>query len=209
MTVKSISKKFNDRKIFGPITHQFKSNSFTAIKGASGTGKSTFLNIIGLTEEASTGKVLFNDVDVSNVSKSKIRNYYKTILSFVFQNSLLIPNLTIEENLSISSKFLKIKKGEEKELFKIALSQVGLDNFNLKQRAYTLSGGEQQRIAIARAFIKPSKIIIADEPTGSLDDENGFVVMNLLSKLQQSGKTIILVTHANQFDEFFDEVMYI
>ncbi|ANZ64709.1 hypothetical protein AYR62_11895 [Secundilactobacillus paracollinoides] len=104
---------------------------------------------------------------------------------------------------------MKIKKGEEKELFKIALSQVGLDNFNLKQRAYTLSGGEQQRIAIARAFIKPSKIIIADEPTGSLDDENGFVVMNLLSKLQQSGKTIILVTHANQFDEFFDEVMYI
>ncbi|WP_083224339.1 ATP-binding cassette domain-containing protein [Secundilactobacillus paracollinoides] len=131
------------------------------------------------------------------------------IISFQVSDSLLIPNLTIEENLSISSKFLKIKKGEEKELFKIALSQVGLDNFNLKQRAYTLSGGEQQRIAIARAFIKPSKIIIADEPTGSLDDENGFVVMNLLSKLQQSGKTIILVTHANQFDEFFDEVMYI
>ncbi|HDR4868823.1 TPA: ATP-binding cassette domain-containing protein, partial [Bacillus cereus] len=127
-------------------------------------------------------------------------------LGYIFQNFALMDNETVGKNLEVALKFQKVTKEEKKDLMKNVLEQVGL-SCSLKTKVYTLSGGEQQRLAIARVLLKKCNIILADEPTGSLDKENRDQVINLLKKLHNEGKTIIIVTHDINLQNSFSRII--
>lgn len=202
-----INKSFNKNKVLNDIEIQIRENDFFLIKGPSGAGKSTLLNIIGMLELADTGDVCIANIKNPKINKKSGRNLLKNKISYLFQNYGLIDNKSIEYNLLIALKFKKIKKKEKIILIKKALNTVNLDK-NIKTKIYNLSGGEQQRVAIAKLFLKDSDIILCDEPTGSLDEENRNAVLKLLTKLNKEGKTIIIVSHdpimTNYINAYYD-----
>ncbi|TPR41223.1 ABC transporter ATP-binding protein [Apilactobacillus micheneri] len=204
--LKNISYNYGNVDVLRDINYFFKENSFTAIKGKSGSGKSTLLNVIGLISSPDNGDIIYNNNNVSNIRYRKKIKYYRYYLSFIFQDFLLLPELSVEKNLAIASRF---SNQDKKQSYINALEKVGLGHIDIKRPVHEFSGGEQQRIAIARSFIKPCEVILADEPTGSLDFNNSKNVMDLLKLLQNLGKTIIMVTHSNKFDEYFDDIIYL
>lgn len=189
----NISKSFNGKKVLNEFSIEIKSGEMVAITGGSGSGKTTLLNIIGLIEKADCGTV--NIFDQKNIipntkkAEATIREY----VGYLFQNYALIDNETVEDNLKIGLKYVK-KTENHALMIKNVLKDVGLEGYE-NRKIYELSGGEQQRVAIARVMLKPSKLILADEPTGSLDAKNRSVVMELLDKLNAMGKTVVIVTH--------------
>lgn len=205
--LKNIEYSYGNRNILKNFNYTFEKASFTAIKGKSGSGKSTLLNIIGLVNNPSNGEVIYKHDIVSNIKYRKKIKYFRYYLSFIFQDFLLLPEMNVESNLLVASRFIKKNKKDTYNLYMSALKKVGMEDINLKRPVHEFSGGEQQRIAIARSFIKPCKIILADEPTGSLDYKNGKKVMDLLKELQKLGKTVIVVTHSNKFDDYFDDII--
>lgn len=190
----NITKKFGSKKLFNEFNLEIKEGEIIAITGGSGSGKTTLLNIIGLIESHEGGTVdIFNIQKVKPNSKKAelaIRKY----IGYLFQNFALIDNETVEQNLKIGLKYSKLKKEDEKKMIRNCLYKVGLKGYE-KRKVFELSGGEQQRVALARVMLKPSKLILADEPTGSLDYENRDVILGLLKELNRLGKTIIIVTH--------------
>jgi putative ABC transport system ATP-binding protein len=189
--IQSISKAFEDRKLFEDYSLTIEDGEFVIFTGVSGCGKTTLLNMIGSIEPIDSGKIL---VDSSDISKRKNQTkYLKTKVGFLFQNFALIDNKTVKENLTIVKNDCRSDVGIEE-----ALEKVGLQD-KIKQRVYSLSGGEQQRVALARLMVKKCDIILADEPTGSLDRGNAETLFDLLEDLNKSGKTVIVVTHDEHF----------
>lgn len=188
--IKNLHKSFGEEKIFDDFSLTISQGEFVIVAGASGTGKTTLLNIIGALENYDKGEVLFKGKRIKT-SKEK-RLFWLNEVGFLFQNFALIENKTVKENLEIvkPSAMSDVSIDE-------ALNKVGLINKKDK-KVFTLSGGEQQRIAIARLFLKKCNLVLADEPTGSLDRKNAEVVMDLIRDLNKQGKTIILVTHDEQ-----------
>ncbi len=165
-----------------------------AITGKSGAGKTTILNIMGLLEKTDRGEVqLFGQAAPRTGSRGANR-LLRTRLSYLFQNCALIDDANVDYNLEIPLIYAKKSRKQKQAMKQAALEQVGLD-LPLKQKIYELSGGEQQRVAIARILLKPSELILADEPTGSLDAGNRDEVMRILRELNHAGQTIIIVTH--------------
>ena len=192
--LKNITKAFGDNIVLKDVDIKVSKGSMTAITGESGCGKTTLLNIIGLLEDFDKGTLkIANQKFKSNSLKNKVPLLRNTI-SYLFQNFALIDNQSVSYNLDIALKYVKKSKQEKHEMKVKALEDVGLKGF-LNRKVYQLSGGEQQRVAIARAMLKPSEIILADEPTGSLDIKNKSNVMEFLKLLNNSGKTIVIVTH--------------
>lgn len=185
--LKNVCKKFGDHVIFENYNLKIDDGEFIILSGDSGCGKTTLLNIIGGLEKPDDGKVLVNGLDVYN--KKNQLELYRHVYGFLFQNFGLIENKTVRENLSIFKKSALSGVSIEE-----ALSYVGL-SAKSDSVVYELSGGEQQRIALARLLIKKCSIILADEPTGSLDKNNAETVLSLLDGLNRDGKTIVLVTH--------------
>ena len=182
--IKSISKAFEGQKLYEDFSLKIEDGEFVIITGKSGCGKTTLLNMIGAIENVDAGTIL---VDGKYISERKNRlKYFRRGVGFLFQNYALIDNKTVRENL-------KIVKGDCKNDVSIedALKRVGLEEKE-NTKVYKLSGGEQQRVAIARLMIKNCSIILADEPTGSLDWENGQIVIDLLKQLQKEGKRVLL-----------------
>ncbi|MEK4504316.1 putative bacteriocin export ABC transporter [Bacillus sp. FSL R12-0069] len=198
-----ITKKFGDKYIFQNFSLDIYKNEFVGIMGKSGTGKTTLLNIMGLLDEPDQGTVIIEEND--NPYKNK-KMFFRNKLGYIFQNFALMDTETIEVNLGVALEFQKITKKEKKILMEDALQQVGL-SCSLKTKVYTLSGGEQQRLALARILLKKCDIILADEPTGSLDRENRDQVIKLLKKLHNEGKTIIVVTHDIDLQNLFSRVI--
>ncbi|MDA1764351.1 putative bacteriocin export ABC transporter [Bacillus cereus] len=198
-----ITKKFGEKYIFQNFSLDIYKNEFIGIMGKSGAGKSTLLNIIGLLDEPDEGTVMIEGYD--NPYKHK-KFFFRNKLGYIFQNFALMDNETVGKNLEVALKFQKVTKEEKKDLMKNVLEQVGL-SCSLKTKVYTLSGGEQQRLAIARVLLKKCNIILADEPTGSLDKENRDQVINLLKKLHNEGKTIIIVTHDINLQNSFSRII--
>ncbi|PFJ30948.1 bacteriocin ABC transporter ATP-binding protein [Bacillus cereus] len=198
-----ITKKFGEKYIFQNFSLDIYKNEFIGIMGKSGAGKSTLLNIIGLLDEPDEGTVMIEGYD--NPYKHK-NFFFRNKLGYIFQNFALMDNETVGKNLEVALKFQKVTKEEKKDLMKNVLEQVGL-SCSLKTKVYTLSGGEQQRLAIARVLLKKCNIILADEPTGSLDKENRDQVINLLKKLHNEGKTIIIVTHDINLQNSFSRII--
>lgn len=183
----NIEKKFQEKVLFQKFNEVIKDNEYVVFSGKSGCGKSTLLNIIGGIESIDDGKILVDGIDIT--IKKNLLNYFRNKVGFLFQNFALVENKTVKENLRLVRKESRTQVSIEE-----ALQSVGLED-KLNHKIYTLSGGEQQRIALARLMIKKCSIILADEPTGSLDRENTDIVLEILEKNHQQGKTIVVVTH--------------
>ena len=192
LELKNISKKYGNNTIFDNYNLEVKKGTFLGIKGKSGRGKTTLLNIMGLLEDYE-GTLNIMGEEVRYRDKKKRKEMLKKVIGYLFQNYALIDDLTVYENLKIVIN--KKNKIKGKELMLEALEKVGVANEFLNKKIYTCSGGEQQRIAIARLMLKDCDIVLADEPTGSLDDKNTAIVMKLLTRLNEEGKTIVMVSH--------------
>ncbi|MFO7796336.1 MAG: ABC transporter ATP-binding protein, partial [Promethearchaeia archaeon] len=163
------------------------------IMGPSGSGKSTLLNLLGAMDSPTSGNVIVGGTDISSVPERKLATYRKEMIGFVFQTFYLLPNLNVMDNILIPLIPYGIKS-ENRQRAQELLDLVGLGNRG-ESKVGKLSGGESQRIAIARALINDPKIILADEPTGNLDSETGKSIVDLLIKLAENGKTVVIVTH--------------
>lgn len=190
----NVTKQFGSHTIFKNLNLSIEENDFVAIIGKSGKGKTTLLNMIGCIEPITSGEINICGIKNPNVNKKTRNTLLRNKISFLFQNYALVDDENVNFNLDIALKFIKVTKSEKYKLKKDALNMVGLSGYE-SRKIYELSGGEQQRVAIARAMLKPSKIILADEPTGSLDPENRDIVLKLLGQMNNMGKTIIVVTH--------------
>ncbi|MBU3192282.1 ATP-binding cassette domain-containing protein [Clostridium bowmanii] len=185
--IKNICKKFDEKIIFSDFNLTIQNGDFIIFSGPSGCGKTTLLNMIGAIEKIDNGEIIVDGIDIKN--KKNHLNYFRTKVGFLFQNFALVDNKTVNENLNFICKNCKTNLSIEE-----ALSIVGLEGEKNK-KVYTLSGGEQQRVALARLMLKKCDVILADEPTGSLDKKNAESVLNILKQLNKLGKTIIMVTH--------------
>ncbi len=186
--INNLDKRFDDKILFNNFNIQINDGDFVVFTGESGCGKTTLLNMIGAIEPIDSGNIVVDGKDVSN--KKYRQEYLKTKVGFLFQNFALIETKTVKQNLDLvkNDSRTNVTVGQ-------ALEFVGLTTDILHRKVYSFSGGEQQRIAIARLLLKKCDIILADEPTGSLDRRNADVILKLLRKLNESGKTVILVTH--------------
>ncbi|PFL17931.1 bacteriocin ABC transporter ATP-binding protein [Bacillus cereus] len=202
--IHNMKKTFLDKTIFNDFNLEVKSGEFIGVYGKSGQGKTTLLNIIGTLEKPDSGDILIMEKSLEN--KKTKRYLLRDEIGFIFQNYALIDNETVNNNLEIALKHKKMSKPQKKEAMYSALSEVGLMGYGEK-KVHTLSGGEQQRIAIARLLLKDPSIILADEPTGSLDNENRDVIISLFKKLHQKGKTIIVVTHDTSLSHLFSRII--
>ncbi len=179
------------------VSFEIKPGEFVAIMGPSGCGKSTLLNILGLLDNPTSGKYFFMNEDVSGLSEKQRAKHRKGNIGFVFQNFNLIDELNVFENVELPLIYLGIKASERKQKVNEALEQMKIAH-RKKHFPMQLSGGQQQRVAVARAVVSKPKLILADEPTGNLDSAHGEEVMNMLEELNQSGTTMIIVTHSQR-----------
>lgn len=184
------------------VSVTFENNKFYAIMGRSGSGKSTLVHIIGLLDNPTSGTVYINGKDTSNLKEDEIQEIIGQNIGFVFQKFYLNNNLTALENVMLPSLINKNMSFDEKKKKAMQLLKlVGLEN-RVNHKPKELSGGEAQRVAIARSLINSPKIIIADEPTGNLDKESELVIFNLLKKISEQGKTVIVVSHNEIIKEY-------
>jgi putative ABC transport system ATP-binding protein len=168
---------------------------FLAIMGPSGCGKSTLLNILGTVDRPTGGAYLFGDRDLATMNEAALAQMRAETLGFVFQSFNLIDELTIAENVELGLTYRKNGAGDRKGRVAAAMDRVGISH-RARHFPHQLSGGQQQRAAIARAIVGNPKLILADEPTGNLDTENGAQVMGILESLNAEGATIVMVTHS-------------
>jgi putative ABC transport system ATP-binding protein len=173
---------------------EIRAGEFLAIMGPSGSGKSTLMHLLGGLDLPSDGTVRLGDREISNLSEDELAEWRGQQIGFVFQTFNLVPTLTAIENVELPIAFQGIPRAARRERARALLSQVGLEE-RMHHNPAQLSGGEQQRVAIARALANDPQIILADEPTGNLDTETGHQILQLLKKLNEAGKTIVLVTH--------------
>lgn len=206
--VLNVTKKFGKRYIFQNLNLSVEEGEFIAIIGPSGCGKSTLLNMIGLLEEKDAGQIKLKGKEIPKIESKEATMLRRNTINYLFQSFALINDMTIYQNLFLAMKFLNITNKEKDKRINEILKKVHLEEFK-DEKVNTLSGGEQQRVALARTILKPGDIILADEPTGSLDSEAAKIAFNLIKDLsKQYRKTVIMVTHsenlANQADRIIN-----
>jgi len=184
-----------------------KEHEFVAIMGPSGCGKSTLLNIIGMLDSPTGGSYLFNGVEVAKFNENKRSDLRKANIGFVFQSFNLIDELTVFENVELPLIYNNISASERRIMVEQALENVQMSH-RRKHFPAQLSGGQQQRVAVARAVVNNPKLILADEPTGNLDNRHGADVMQLLLDLNEKGATIIMVTHSDHDARFSQRIVH-
>lgn len=208
ISVRQLSKYYGAKRVIENISFDISDREFVALIGPSGSGKSTLLNLIGLLETVDEGTITIDGEILPQVNSKKATHLRRNVLNYLFQSNALIPNESVSDNLMLALHYTNLTKEEKDKKIKTVLSKVHMESF-LESRINELSGGEQQRIAIARAILKPGELILADEPTGSLDPQMAQTAFELLKLLRDEyGKTIILVTHnmyqAQQCDRIID-----
>jgi putative ABC transport system ATP-binding protein len=179
----------------GGVSLEVQGGEFVAIMGPSGCGKSTLLNILGLLDSPDSGQYWFFGEDVSGHSEKQLTQLRRGGVGFVFQSFNLVDDLNVRENVEVSLLYRGMAGGERRKRVAAALERVGLPH-RAKHLPNQLSGGQQQRVAIARALVGEPKLILADEPTGNLDTENGSAVMGMLQEINRAGTTVVMVTHS-------------
>lgn len=201
--IRKVGKKFSDHTVFHQFDLKIEEGDFAVVIGKSGSGKSTLLNIMGLLLKADEGDVtLFGKKNIRPYSKNAER-LLRNKIGYLFQNFALIDDETVYDNLKL------VVSGKDRQAkMDAALSEVGLQGYG-KKKIYQCSGGEQQRIALARLLLKPCELVLADEPTGSLDHDNKLIVCRLLKKLNEEGKTIVVVTHDEELKQFANRIIAI
>lgn len=181
-------------KVLQGISTTFPEGSFTSIMGPSGSGKSTLLNLLGCLDRPSDGTYFLDNIDVSTMDDDALSDIRNTKIGFIFQSFNLISNLSVLENIEVPLFYQHMGKRESRERAEKLAESVGLGH-RFHHYPNELSGGECQRVAIARSLANNPAIILADEPTGNLDSKTGTEILNLIDSLHQDGKTIIMVTH--------------
>ena len=195
--------------IFEDLSLDIYTGSHIAIMGNSGSGKSTLLTLLAALDKPDSGKILFNDKDITNFSEDQIAHLRRTDFGFVFQSFHLIPSLTALENVMFPLELIDTPSDKAREKAMEMLKKVKIDH-RANNLPHQLSGGERQRTAIARALIHNPKIIFADEPTGNLDEENSEQVLELLLQLRKEfGTTLVIVTHEMDIAKKADQILFL
>lgn len=189
-----ITKRFGEKVVLDDFSLCVKAGEMLCIAGVSGSGKSTILNIIGMFEGADSGEISLFGQSQPKLNSKKGRALLQAKVFYLFQNYALVDDRDVSYNLDIPLMMAKKTKKEKEILKEQALEKVGL-SVPLSQKIYQLSGGEQQRVSLARGFLRPFDLLLADEPTGSLDTDNRDVIFHLLEQFHTDGKTIIIVSH--------------
>jgi len=195
-----VSKAFGGVRALDSVSFEVRSGEWIAIMGPSGSGKTTLINILGGLDRPTGGRAIVDGVNVGTLGERELTRYRAEKIGFVFQNFYLIPYLSALENVMLAQYFHSV--ADEAEAGE-ALARVGLKD-RLDHLPSQLSGGEQQRVALARALINHPKLILADEPTGNLDEANEQIVLDLLQELHRAGHTILVVTHSAEIGRMAD-----
>lgn len=203
ITAKNIKKKYNNQEVLRGIDLKIDKNEFVVILGASGSGKSTLLNILSGLEKSDSGEVVYDNESISDYSEKQLTKFRKGKIGFVFQQYYLLNNLTVEQNVKVGANLV-----DNKEYVDI-IKELGLED-KLSKYPNELSGGEQQRVSIARALAKKPTVLFLDEPTGALDEEIGRKILGYLLKLKdKSHFTMIMVTHNENIAELANKIIHV
>ena len=213
INLKNVSKTYLMGKIslevLKKVSLEINQGEFVVITGASGSGKSTMMNQVGLLDIPTGGKILLEGKDISKMSESDLAQLRGRKIGFIFQQFNLIPTLTALENVILPTIFQNVSEEERLERAKSLLEEVGLGD-RITHKPNELSGGQQQRVAIARALVNNPDIVLADEPTGNLDSKSGRQVMDLLAELHsREKKTVILITHDIHLVKYAQKVVFL
>jgi len=211
--LQNISKVYRTRNIetlaLDNINLEIQKSEFLSIMGPSGCGKSTMLNVIGLLDEPTDGKLILDGVEINGHNDKALAALRNRKLGFVFQNFHLISSLNVQDNVELPLLYRKVSPGERRKLTEEVLEKVGLSH-RRKHFPSELSGGQCQRVAVARALVGKPEILLADEPTGNLDSKMGDDIMNLLSSLNKElGTTIVMVTHDRQLANQTERIIHL
>lgn len=182
--------------------------SFTVIMGPSGSGKSTLLYLLGGLDWPTGGSLIVGEDEVAKMDENDLADFRQKKVGFIFQSFNLISSMQAEENVAFPLRFAGISRNDRKQRSSDLLEKVGLGD-RIGHKPTELSGGQQQRVAIARALVNDPPLILADEPTGNLDSSSGFAIMELLSSLHQTGKTVVVVTHDQRMIQFATNTVYL
>jgi len=212
ITVKNLQKIYQNEDVkttaLQEETFTIEKGEFCAIMGPSGSGKSTLMHIIGFLDKPSSGIYLFKEKNISELSDNEMARVRNEDIGFVFQSFNLLPRTTVFENVRLPLIYGKLGAASQKEKVLKAIKAVNLEH-RVNYLSNQLSGGEKQRVAIARALVNEPDLILADEPTGNLDSKTGGQIMQILQRLNDEGKTIIMVTHETETAEHAKRIIYI
>lgn len=214
LEVENLKKEFksgdNVVNVVDDISFSVSEGSFIVILGKSGSGKSTLLSLLGALDKPNSGSIKVDNQDITKLSDTSLIQYRRGKIGFIFQSYNLIPNLSAIENVMLPMEFAGINSKDRRERAEILLEEVGITEDKYDRKPARLSGGEQQRVAIARSLANKPKLILADEPTGNLDSATGKIIINLLRDLVKKEKTtIIAVTHDQGIARLADETFQI
>ena len=190
------------------VSLDIQQGSFTVIMGPSGSGKSTLLYLLGGLDWPTSGSLIVGGDEVAKMDENQLADFRQKKVGFIFQSFNLIASMVAEENVSFPLRFAGVAHSQRKLRSLDVLEKVGLKD-RVGHKPIELSGGQQQRVAIARALVNDPPVILADEPTGNLDSASGFAIMELLSTLHQSGKTIVVVTHDQRMIQFATNTVFL
>ncbi len=210
LTLDHINKDYVTGKLVVPalkdVSLHVDEGEYVAIMGPSGSGKSTLMNIIGLLDRPTSGTYMLNGENILNKNDKQMADLRLNNLGFVFQNFQLLSRQTALENVALPLVYAGVSKRERTKRARVALEMVGLGD-RVSFKPTQLSGGQKQRVAIARAMVNNPKILLADEPTGALDSKSSRAIMDLFEKLNESGVTIIMITHAAEIADYAKRVV--
>lgn len=212
ISVKNLYKTYTTKDIETPVLRgvnlEVKEGEFIAIMGKSGAGKSTLMYQIGLLDHPTGGEIILNKINTENLSTEERTQMRLSDLGYVFQDYALIPELTAVENVMIPLLMKGLSKNEARKVSKKMLERIGLSH-RIDNKPSQLSGGEQQRVSIARATAHNPKILFADEPTANLDTASGNSIIELFREIHKNGQTIVMVTHEEEYAKYCDRVIYL
>ncbi len=205
---KEYGKKSNIHQVLRNINLKIEKGELIGIMGRSGSGKTTLLNIIGCMDEITEGLYIYNGKKVNEFSKSKLEKFKKENISFVFQDFALMNDYTVYENVELPLIIKRLPKKKRKTIIMEQLKELEIEHLAYKY-PNQISGGEKQRCAIARALVTNNELILADEPTGALDEKTGEKIMDILININKIGKTVVIVTHDKEIAKKCNRVIYL
>jgi putative ABC transport system ATP-binding protein len=205
--VRNLAKSFGARPLWSDLSFTVERGQVLAVVGPSGAGKSTLLNCIGLLESVDAGQILVGGTDVTTFRAGRARRFRRDVLGYLFQNYALIENTTVQANLDVATGGL-LRRRVQRQGYDPILERVGLAG-RAREKVFRLSGGEQQRVALARLLVKKPIVVLADEPTASLDAENAEMVIEVLRDMAAHGCAVVLATHNQRVEKACDATLKI